>query len=323
MRFVDARRVITRLENVRHLLATNQRSETEIQNKRRLRVKIVGYKIHPAADLVPEMTTEEYEQLRDSIKDNGQYEPVWTWRDGSILDGRHRLKACLELRKVPRVQCYKDDDPVEFVKARSLYRRNLLPGQRAALAAALIAMGVEPGRARRKRGEIVAAARQAGVARSTVQRAVTLQEAAPEESKRVREGTKTLTQAERDAGILPARDAAPKEPEPIAKDRLGSPLTEQARPAFDGLLAMKDMANAIQQCKRDVTAAVDWPCMAATNVQEVLAQLTNAWRSLIYGMPFAVCPPALMVQAPDTLGVRGWLTEAEYKRMPKNRSNGQ
>ena len=55
-------------------------------------------KINPEyASLVPELSPEEYESLKQSIKENGLYVPLIVNQDGIVLDGHHRFKACQEL----------------------------------------------------------------------------------------------------------------------------------------------------------------------------------------------------------------------------------
>jgi ParB-like chromosome segregation protein Spo0J len=52
--------------------------------------------VHPLANLLPDMTAEEYEGLKASIKERGQEVPILLL-NGQILDGRHRYRACLDL----------------------------------------------------------------------------------------------------------------------------------------------------------------------------------------------------------------------------------
>ena len=55
-------------------------------------------KINPEyASLVPELSPEEYESLKQSIKEKGLYVPIIVNQDGIVLDGHHRFKACQEL----------------------------------------------------------------------------------------------------------------------------------------------------------------------------------------------------------------------------------
>jgi ParB-like chromosome segregation protein Spo0J len=46
---------------------------------------------------LPSLTLEEYEALRESIRENGVIEPVIVDEKGAIIDGHHRVKACEEL----------------------------------------------------------------------------------------------------------------------------------------------------------------------------------------------------------------------------------
>jgi ParB-like chromosome segregation protein Spo0J len=48
------------------------------------------------ASLVPQLSKEEYESLKQSIKENGLWVPIVVNNDGVILDGHHRYKACQE-----------------------------------------------------------------------------------------------------------------------------------------------------------------------------------------------------------------------------------
>jgi hypothetical protein len=67
--------------------------------------------IHPAADLFPAMSDEEYGRLRDDIAKNGQIMSIATYK-GQVLDGRHRYRACLELGIEPKLKEYDGGDPV-------------------------------------------------------------------------------------------------------------------------------------------------------------------------------------------------------------------
>ena len=55
-------------------------------------------KINPEyASLVSELSPEEYESLKQSIKENGLHVPIIVNQNGIILDGHHRYKVCQEL----------------------------------------------------------------------------------------------------------------------------------------------------------------------------------------------------------------------------------
>ena len=53
-------------------------------------------KPHPVAEIIPEMSSQQFDQLVADIRQNGLREPVLLHPDGSIIDGRHRYRACLE-----------------------------------------------------------------------------------------------------------------------------------------------------------------------------------------------------------------------------------
>ncbi len=94
-------------------------------------------KIHPAAEIFPMMSDEEYAGLKDDIKANKQQEPICYWR-GELIDGRNRLKACQELGiKIDSWELDKDADPVAYVLSRNLHRRHLSTSQRSMVAGKL------------------------------------------------------------------------------------------------------------------------------------------------------------------------------------------
>jgi hypothetical protein len=96
--------------------------------------------VHPAADLFPMMSPEEYEGLRDDIHHHGQREKIVLWQ-GLLLDGRNRLRACIELGIEPEhIALPEDADPVAFVCSLNVHRRHLNTSQRASIAARLCDM---------------------------------------------------------------------------------------------------------------------------------------------------------------------------------------
>lgn len=91
---------------------------------------------HPTALLVPEMGDEEFEHLKSSIRQWGLLEPIVLLED-KVLDGRHRLRACLEVGAVAAFVEWDeppDVPPILWVLATNAHRRHLTPSQRAILA---------------------------------------------------------------------------------------------------------------------------------------------------------------------------------------------
>ena len=96
-------------------------------------------KINPEyASLVPELSPEEYELLKQSIKENGLYVPLIVNQDGIVLDGHHRFKACQELGiRNPNTVTKEFKDKLDeqlFVIDCNLKRRQLNNFQRIELA---------------------------------------------------------------------------------------------------------------------------------------------------------------------------------------------
>lgn len=97
---------------------------------------------HPVAGIFPMMSELEYSGLVDDIKANGLREPVWLHRDGRIIDGRNRYRACMQLGIEPDKRTYQGDDSglVSFVVSLNLHRRHLNESQRAMVAARIAAL---------------------------------------------------------------------------------------------------------------------------------------------------------------------------------------
>lgn len=91
--------------------------------------------IHPVADIFPPMGAREFDALCEDIRQHGLREPIWLHPDGSVIDGRHRLRACAREGVEPRFRTWDGDGAlVAFVVSLNLHRRHLDEGQRALVA---------------------------------------------------------------------------------------------------------------------------------------------------------------------------------------------
>ncbi len=94
-------------------------------------------KIHPAATLIPEPDTEQYERLKQDIREHGLRVPILMTPDGQILDGRTRDRVCRELHIVPTPnrQATTEEmlDPTAVVLSLNAVRRHLSADQIAAI----------------------------------------------------------------------------------------------------------------------------------------------------------------------------------------------
>ena len=96
-----------------------------------------NFPIHPAAELFPPMTEAEFAGLKEDIRQNGQSDKI-VILNGSLIDGRHRLRACHELSIEPEiVELIEETDPWQYVVSHNLHRRHLDTAQRAMVAAKL------------------------------------------------------------------------------------------------------------------------------------------------------------------------------------------
>lgn len=94
-------------------------------------------KLHPIATVFPAMSDEEFQQLKLDIVEQGQLQPIALWR-GLVIDGRHRLRACIELEREPDFYDLDDDaDPIAYAMSCNLHRRHLSTSQRSIVAAKL------------------------------------------------------------------------------------------------------------------------------------------------------------------------------------------
>ena len=82
------------------------------------------------AVIFPPMTEDEYTRLEQSIRETGLLEEITLWR-GTVIDGFHRLRACLRLGVEPRFSSLPDNaDPLAHVIGKNDSRRALAPWQR-------------------------------------------------------------------------------------------------------------------------------------------------------------------------------------------------
>jgi len=179
--------------------------------------------VHPAADLFPMLSGDDFTALAEDIAEHGLREPVWVWRDEDgveyLLDGRNRLAACAESGTEVRTQRYTGDDPINFVVSLNIQRRHLSAGQRAMLALELVPLYEEANK------KVHAAA----VAESNRRRAA--ERAAEAE----------LTAPPLDGAISSVADLPPMESEPVA------PVAKSREKAAT---ATKASGRAVGQAKR-------------------------------------------------------------------------
>ena len=189
-------------------------------------------KVHPIAALLPDMSEEEFSELVEDIRLNGQLVPIVKLGD-EILDGRHRWRACEELGIAPHTTPYTGDTPAAYVCSLNLRRRNLNVAQRAQVAVEMLphfeaeakkrpGAGGSSGGGRSSSSttghSATRAAEEVGVSKDSVKAVKRIKKAADSGDKQAAKVYKDIkagkiaspTQAERVAGTLPTRSSGTK-----------------------------------------------------------------------------------------------------------------
>jgi len=139
--------------------------------------------IHPVADLFPYLDGDEYSDLVASIREHGQHTAVVV-HDGVLLDGRNRLRACVDAGVKPLAAEYTGDDTDSYALSVNIDRRHLSKGQRAMIAAKSL-------------GNLTTreAASKAGMSNERISKASTVIQYAPELVESVISGAQSLDDA--------------------------------------------------------------------------------------------------------------------------------
>ena len=97
---------------------------------------------HDVAEFFPLMHGAEFDALVADIREHGLREPIWLHRDGRIIDGRNRYRACIGAGVEPKTQTYigPDEGLLDFVVSENLRRRHLNESHRAMVAGCVATM---------------------------------------------------------------------------------------------------------------------------------------------------------------------------------------
>ena len=83
------------------------------------------HEISPLARFFPRLSPKAYERLKRDIEKYGQRVPIARHR-GLIIDGVHRLRACIELGIEPLIEDLHDSvDPGAYASSENFHRRDL------------------------------------------------------------------------------------------------------------------------------------------------------------------------------------------------------
>lgn len=105
--------------------------------------------VHPLAAIFPMMTDEELQDLAADIKEHGLLHPIVLDADGTLIDGRNRLRACEIAGVEPRFEQLNGHDAAALIVSANLERRNLTKGQQAVALAMIYPEREKGGRGRK------------------------------------------------------------------------------------------------------------------------------------------------------------------------------
>jgi hypothetical protein len=106
--------------------------------------------VHPVAALFPMMTDEELADLAADITANGLLHPIVVDKDGVLIDGRNRDRACEIAGIEPATVLFEGDDPRAYIIATNISRRHLTKGQQAMAVAMIYPAPGKGGRGKKK-----------------------------------------------------------------------------------------------------------------------------------------------------------------------------
>ena len=149
------------MNNVADFWARHSDEGVDLKARATSKLTVISIKIDPKyANAVPQMTSKEYEELKQSIKEDGLHYKLVVKYDGYyyiLLDGHHRYKACQELgRPITEedIEVKKFDDPLdeeEFVHIINAIRRHYNDYQK--FETGLVIKRIEMERAKRRQSE--------------------------------------------------------------------------------------------------------------------------------------------------------------------------
>ena len=166
------------------------------------RMTKLALRAHPIAELVPDMTPDQYGALRDDIREHGLRTPTVMY-EGMVLDGRNRSRAWYDIHgnwDVPSTE-FKGtpEEAIAYVRSHNIKRRHLKPSQIAYYEAQAAAFWkARTGRPKKqfcKSATQRQIAKEAGVHIETIALAAKAVKAAPEVGPYLRDGKISVNRA--------------------------------------------------------------------------------------------------------------------------------
>ncbi len=155
---------------------------------------IIKYDFHDIANIYPLAKEEEYELLKESIKERGQLSPIVIF-DKKIIDGRNRYLACKDLSIEPIIEIFTgtEDEALQYTIELNSGRRHMTKSQSAMMAANYV---LKSRTGTGKKVSVVATAKMFLVSEKYITRAMSLFDKDKSMAQKVLDGKLMLSQAE-------------------------------------------------------------------------------------------------------------------------------
>lgn len=257
------------------------------------------------------MTEEEFAAIADDIKANGLVEPI-ILLDDKILDGIHRLKACLQSGVLPRYQKWEGEGgtPIQYVWSRNWTRRHLTSSQRAVISlSAEKAFSAESARGRPRKAEkdgtiaIISgtardrAAEVVGVSSRYIQDAKLLKNTSPALLEEVRLGRMTLPAAKRQAAKATEKPNKENPTHRVRVEVTGISLQSEKLPKAEATRFFNDLSKRLSTDK-DISVHLVGKVEKEGKATSNMYADTDSWNPF-KGCKFdcAYCKPSFQAQA--------------------------
>jgi hypothetical protein len=303
---------------------------------------------HPYCEIFGHVLGDEYDDLVESIKDNGLEDWIVTY-EGQVLDGKNRQLACRDAGIAPQYREWEPPDGItsdaeldaallEFVKSKNINRRHLTPKDRAMAAARIAAYrnGTQglpdkaaeetqvPRGTRKKRATedvVEQAATETGASRRSAFRAAkVLNEADESVVKAVDDGVVSVNDASKIADMPPE---AQIEAVAAVKSGKAKTLTEAVANAPAGTQTKwqvaKETAGKIQalinrlgDLLRDAEDLTEEHGGQRIKTNELKAHIKSAQECLRVSKPAKECPKCVGGDC-QRCGGSGWLSDMQFR----------
>ncbi len=302
----------------------------------------LAYEDHPISNLFPLITDHGLEAMTDDIREHGLRVPIVLAPDESddgrrkVCDGRNRYRACIAAGVSPRFEDWDGKGSlIDFVVSLNKVRRHLNKSQWAAVGADIASAKSAEIKSIRKseddfssnsktpRNAQKEAAETVGVSPAYVGAALAIGKVSPETLDAVRNGEKTIPEAQRELGLdKPKRSKKKLKTEstigPVGQSRVNDELVDDPPDIAKRRRQGKIAPNAIPEVDdpgEDATNPLDAINEDIDERQAIQADLSDAdWLASLPLSSKLECVPLKTFQGEATI-YRNWEREIKARRV--------